>query len=248
MTDRRSMLFPITATVGCTVAMAALFLLVGDSLGLWLGGIVLVGLLLPGMAPHRKGRIHQFLDAAAVPDVVAAVWLLAMLFGVATAGQWLRCAVLLYAFAAAVFGAVMLLHALRVPPLVSVLAAVTMSLAWLAAPVWLAAWMNDAMAEMLGQFHPLLAVNGVRADLGIWLEQPRVYRHTVLGQDVAYALAQSVVPSTLMHLSVGAVAGGLAWAIRRASARWSGGSSAGLPLDLAGVEPSASDRSTAADR
>ena len=55
------------------------------------------------------------------------------------------------------------------------------------------------MAAWLAPAHPLLAMNRILLDLGIWTQQPWMYRHTTLGQDVAYALPGTIWPCVLLH-------------------------------------------------
>ena len=67
--------------------------------------------------------------------------------------------------------------------------------------VWLAwpAWASTAPASVV-QVHPLLAINGiVAADLGVWSEQPVLYRISVFGQDVPYTLPATPWACVAVH-------------------------------------------------
>lgn len=192
---------------------------VGNSLGLWLGGFAIVAILLPPMSVRRERWIHRVFDAGAVVDCVVVIWLLAVIAARASIGAWFQNAIALYAFSLAGFGIVLLLVALRAPALLASMIVTMATLAWLAAPVWMSPWMNGAIAGVLSDFHPLLAVNGQVTHLGIWLEQPIVYRHTVLGQDVPYSLPPNVWWCAGAHVAVGTVAILLACAVNRLASR-----------------------------
>lgn len=194
---------PIAALILSLIAVAALWLAAGNSLGLWLGGFGVVAILLPALSLRRETMLQRFVDAAVVTDCVVAVWLISTLVGEVKLIDCLLCTAVLYAFALLGFGIANLLRRCRLPMEFTVLFVTIGLLAWLASPVWLSQWMNDSIAGFLSQFHPLLAINARLTPLGIWLEQGVIYRHSVLGQDVPYALPESVWPTTLLQASIG---------------------------------------------
>jgi hypothetical protein len=119
--------------------------------------------------------------------------------------EFLSSAILLAAFASACLGLILLLEACRLPLSVCTLFTTLAAAAWLTSPVWMSQWMNESRAAVLSDYQPLLVVNGHVKSLGIWLEQPQIYRHVVLGQDVPYALATSIWKSALLHGAVGGI-------------------------------------------
>lgn len=238
--------FPAFAVLITTLAAALLYLAAGDTLGAWLGGFAVIALVLPGLAVRRESFWHRTLDAAAGVDVVVLGWMGVTMLGGASMGSWLTVSILLCCFAAALMGVVWLMDAGRIPVGLAVFVTSMGAVAWLASPVGLSRWMDDRIAGFLGRFHPLLAANGQLTRLGIWLEQPRVYRHAVLGQDVPYTLPATVWPSAGAHLLVGVVAILMVWAISRAWPRpggcLGGWSIPANPEEASGVESRGADR------
>lgn len=177
----------------------------GNSLGLWLGGFAVAAAVAPAAAlRHRRVR-EQILTAGASADPAVGVWLIAALLTGVSPWSWLACAVLLYAFAAAGAGMAAGLRAIRLPAGLAMAITAIALFAWLAAPVWLAGHLGDRGIDRLAAHHPLIAANGQLLDLGVWLEHGLVYRHTVMGQDVAYAIPETVWPSALLHAGIAAV-------------------------------------------
>ena len=65
---------------------------------------------------------------------------------------------------------------------------------------------GTAIAAVVTRFHPLFALNRVMIDQGAWTSGDIAYRLlTPLGQDVAYALPDTVWPCVIGHLGVTAV-------------------------------------------
>lgn len=194
---------PIASAILTLIAIAGLWMAAGNSLGLWLGGFAVVALLLPPVYLQGPTLLKRLIDAAIVTDCVVVVWLVAATMTSVTLLDWFLCTVLLYSFAIGGLGVAHTLRALRLPSELAAAGTVLFLLGWLAAPVWLSHAMNDWFADLLSQYHVLFAVNSRLTDLGIWLEHPIIYRHTVLGQDVAYALPTSIGPTVLLHTLLG---------------------------------------------
>ncbi|HRK31755.1 MAG TPA: hypothetical protein PLD59_11805 [Tepidisphaeraceae bacterium] len=201
---------PFPSAIFSLIAVGALWLAVGNSLGLWLGGFGVVALLLPPLCLHGPTLLKRLIDAAIVTDCIVVVWLLSAAGASVTLLDWFLCTAVLYAFAAAGFGMAHALRALRLPADLAAAGAILVLTGWLAAPVWLSPVMNDSLADVISSYHPLIAINSRLAELGIWLEQPIIYRHTVLGQDVAYSLPSSLWPVILLHAAVGGCAASIA--------------------------------------
>jgi hypothetical protein len=189
----------LVVTIACYIAA-------GLGLGLYLGGIAL-GMVLasPLVLAHRQ-RIEQLIAIASVVDGVGVVWLVAMFRSDVTFAQWLAAYVLLAACVLAAMGVAIALE--RLIGAVSASAVtITATLAWLAWPIWLSAWI-DAPAvvrviDWLVPIHPLLAMNGLFQNLGIWGEWPIMYQLTSLGQDVPYSFPSSVAFGAAFHFLLG---------------------------------------------
>lgn len=201
----------LALSVGC---ISLVFFAAGNSLGLWLGGLVIVALLGPFAALRRGSALEGAMSTAACVDPVVGAWLIAALLSGVPLGAWLSCAVLAYALAGASAGTAVGLRAARFPAGLCAAASVVPALLWLASPVWLGDRLSDAGIDRLARFHPLIAANGTLADLGVWLEHGVVYRHTVLGQDVAYALPATVWPAVTLHAALGVAGFSLAAALK----------------------------------
>ena len=179
-------------------ATALCFAATGNSLGGYLGPFALVAMMLPPLLASERDRLRALIIAASVVDGVGVVWLLAALASQTTLLQWLACYVVMASYAWALCG---LCRALRSGAIVTCLA-----LAWLTWPVWMSPWVTERAVAWLARAHPLLAVNHVLADLGIWTQQRLMYQFTSLGQDVPYTLPRSIWPCVLLHGIIGLTA------------------------------------------
>jgi hypothetical protein len=181
------------------VTTALCYAAAGDSLGFWLGPIALCALIVPPLVARQPDRLRVLFEAGAVVDGVAVVWLIvALVSPQATRLQWLMCCLVLLAFAWALWG---LTRVLRSAAVVT-----TIALAWLTWPVWMSPWVTASAAAWLAPAHPLLAINHVMANLGVWTQQRLMYPYTALGQDVPYAMPRSIWPCVLVHGIVGLMA------------------------------------------
>jgi hypothetical protein len=162
---------------------------------------------------HEESPLAQALAVAGVVLGVLPVWLYAAVSAYppgqpfATAGDALRCLLVLATYALALAGMAAALS--RVPRMPAALASfITMLVgtAWLTWPVWLSAWLpgKDDFVAWLGPLNPLLAVNAALKHLGLWDEQRLAYRLTALVRDVTYAPPPGVRWSVLFHASLGA--------------------------------------------
>jgi hypothetical protein len=180
------------------VAAVLCYVAAGMSLGFYLGPIALASLILPPLIAGERDRICALILAAAVIDGIGVVWFVAALGARTTLLQWLACYIVLAAYAWALCG---LTRILRSAPIVTVLA-----LAWLTWPVWLGPHVSAAAVAWLAPAHPLLAINHVLLDLGVWTQQRLMYRLTTLGQDVPYTLPRSIWPCVALHALIGLTA------------------------------------------
>lgn len=185
----------------------------GGTLGFYLGPVMAVTLILPVMVAGHARLIGATIAAGAMLDAVGLAWLLAAFGPNLTFLQWLQCYLLLAAYA---FALMALTRA------TAAWVAVVLGVAWLTWPLWTAPFLDITLARWLTPAHPLMAINRVVLDHGVWMEQPLMYRHATLGQDVPYALPRSIWPCVLVHTLIGllllAPAGWRARAGRRAAA------------------------------
>ncbi|MBC8107697.1 MAG: hypothetical protein H7Z14_13985 [Anaerolineae bacterium] len=161
----------------------ASYVAAGATLGLLIGSVAFIALITPPMALAVSQRSERGFIAIASVLGNAVVWMFS--FPIVDA---LRCGLILLAFALAL---VALTHGFRsarirrsiAPALTTILA-----LAWLSFPIWLR---SDRSADLVA-YHPIFAMNGVVKSIGIWTQQPILYRLTTLGQDVSYELPTSI--------------------------------------------------------
>ena len=182
------------------------YLAAGPTLGLYLGGLAPAMLLTPQFTVAHRAPIERVLSVASVVDGVGVVWLLALFRSDLTFGQWLGAYVLLAACALGVAGATLLL-ARWIGELFASALTTVIAVAWLTWPIWLSAWVDRSgvgrMIDALVPFHPLLAMNGLLAHLGVWGEGPLMYQLTSLGQDVPYSLPSAIAWCAGAHLLLG---------------------------------------------
>lgn len=180
------------------VGAALCYLAAGRSLGFFLGALAVACCIVPPLVAGASDRFAAVIVAGAVIDAIGIAWLVAVLRGDLTILQWLGCYIVL---AAVVFGLAGAAWALRhvVGPLASAAIVVAVAGAWLTWPIWTSPWITTEAAAWLAPAHPPLAINRVLLELGVWTQQPWMYRHTTLGQDVAFALPRTIWPCVLLH-------------------------------------------------
>ena len=179
----------------------------GHSLGFYLGPVVGASLVVPPLVAGARGRLGAVIVAGSVIDGIGVVWLVRALGADATLSQWLACYVVLAAFACALAGLTWVLRR-TIGGLAASAVTIVLALAWLLWPIWTSPWITADGAAWLSPAHPLLAANHAVLDLGVWTQQSLVYRYTALGQDVPYALPESIWPCVLLQ---GLIALGLLW-------------------------------------
>jgi hypothetical protein len=165
------------------------------------GGVLIVTIALPPLVLAVKCRPHRLLVATVGVVAVIAVWL----FLPIDWPQWWACAVLLAAYAAALTGMAALLRRVGANAVVSAAVVVVVALAWLSWPVWLSPCLagHETLVDWLVFAHPLLALNGVLIDQGIWTERPLMYGWTALNQDVTYSMPSGVWSCVVLHCALG---------------------------------------------
>ncbi|CAN5572386.1 hypothetical protein BH09PLA1_BH09PLA1_02830 [soil metagenome] len=176
----------LTATALSIAGATASYLAAGATLGLFIGGLGFAGLIAPPFALALSQRLDRLLLAIAVAIGNVVVWIFAF-----PAVDSLLGALVYLAFTLAIIAVA---HASRSAAIATVIA-----LGWLSLPIWL----RTAFAASLVGVHPMFAINGVNKSLGIWTQQPIMYRLTTLGQDVPYALPASIWPCVILHGAIG---------------------------------------------
>jgi hypothetical protein len=183
----------------------------GPTLGLYLAPLLFAGLLVPPLVLAVEIGIWRGLIPLLFTIGVSAIWLTT---GPAPWGEMAACALVLLAVTGLAAGlAIGLARPLHSPVAGGALAVVILLL-WLTWPIWLSASLESASGQRFTQplvsVQPLLAVNGIVPELGIWTQQRVMYHLTTLGQHVSYALPGSIWPCVLFHARVGAALGALA--------------------------------------
>jgi hypothetical protein len=165
----------------------------GDPLGAWIGSIALATLSIPPFASSARDRWSAFFVAGAAIDGVALALLACVFAGRMTFIQFLACYSVLAAYGLALMT---LARTIRMP------LTIVLAFAWLTWPLWLTPLISGPVAAWLTPAHPLLAINHVLLDHGVWTQQRLMYQYTRLGQDVPYTLPQTIWPCVILHLLV----------------------------------------------
>jgi hypothetical protein len=172
----------------------------------YIGGLALAMTLTPQFVVAHRAPIERTVAIASLIDGVGIVWLVAMFRSDVTFGQWLTVYIVLAACAVAAAGLTLALSRWIGALLASALTTV-IALAWLTWPIWLSAWIDQPSVvramNFLVPLHPLLALNGLLAQLGVWGESPLMYQLTSLGQDVPYSLPRSIAMCAGAHVLLG---------------------------------------------
>ena len=201
--------FTIAAIATCFVLLAA-----GNLLGLYFGGTVTAILILPPLVARHDDPFEAFIAAGSVIDGVGVVWLIAALLSPTTLAQWLAAYLVLAACGLGVFALGMLIRC-ATRSTASAAITVVVALSWLTVPIWLA----PAVAARLSVIHPLMALNRVFIEQGVWTQQRLMYQLSTLGQDVPYSLPSSIFPCVFAHGLMAVSLGWPAWWLAR-RAEW----------------------------
>ena len=198
------LLLSILSAVGCYVSA-------GPTLGVFLGGVVMVTLLTPPLVMAADGWRTRLATVALILTPFWIVWLIATFRSETYVREWAACCVVLAVYAGALAGLAMGLRLTRLPTLACSAAVTLLGLAWLTWPIWLSrTWDGAASARTIAPFvtvHPGFVMNGqLFRQFGSWTEQSIAYRLTDLYQNVPYALPKRIWPCVLLH---GAIGGGL---------------------------------------
>jgi cytochrome bd-type quinol oxidase subunit 2 len=160
----------------------------------------------PPLALSETGCLSRLSVIAALVIGPAIPWLLACNNHIVTVHQVCLCTLVLGAWIAAVSGGTLMLRELRIVPSLASTVTVVVSAVWLTWPIWLSPLITSHHRAVgwLCWAHPVLAMNFVVHNLGLWGSPmggaDYTYRYlTVLNQDVAYPRAQSIWPFMIVH-------------------------------------------------
>lgn len=168
----------------------ASYVAAGATLGLFIGSVAFAALIAPPLTLAVSRGSERAIVAIACAVGCVPVWL--VYFPVVDSS---RCGVILVAFALALIAVTCAFRSLRVPASIAPAITTIVALAWLSFPIWFRA----DRAPSLVAYHPIFAMNGVMKTLGIWTQQPVLYRLTTLGQDVPYELPTSIWACVVAH-------------------------------------------------
>jgi hypothetical protein len=179
------------------------YLAAGPSLGLFIGGVFGATLIGPSLVLWRESALERVIAGGSVVDGVGLVWLAAVFTSETTFAQWLAAYIVLAAFMLGICGIAIALRRGGFSDVAANAVTLLLALGWLMWPIWLSAWMTTSLAAWLVPAHPLLALNSLLPHLGVWGEGRVAYQLTNLGQDVAYVMPSSVLPTILVHALLG---------------------------------------------
>ena len=205
------LLFPTIALALGTVAGLSCWWAAGATCGLFFGGLAFSALLVPPLVSAEARWAQQISVALSTALGTSLAWLSATVSSRdLTAAHWLRCTLLLACFAAALAGLTALLRRAHLNPTAAAAIVVLLALLWLTWPIWLSPALagREELVGWLTPAHPILAADSALTGLGpAWTERRLMYtKLSILNQDVAYGLPETIAWSVLLHTLTGATA------------------------------------------
>ena len=206
----------ICALVLSGVLSAGCYACTGPTLGVFLGGLALAGLITPALTSGEETGPARAAAAAGVFIPIAVVWFVVPIKTDTSFGQYLASTVVLAAWIVALAGIAAGLRVLRFSPAAATALVTFLAIAYLTWPVFAATWLVGTAGQKAVQFlvptDPIFAVNSVLAStLGNWSEQAIIYRRATMNQDVLYTLPHSIWPAAALHGLLGITLGALTW-------------------------------------
>ena len=187
----------------------------GNSFGLFIGGLVVVTIIVPIVSMAEALIVNRLVATAFVLCPICAVWLLGTSRAEIYVHEWFGSVLILAGYAIGLVGLAAGLRIARCSSVVSAAVSVIVGLLWLTSPIWLSVTWNGSDSEAgvarLVMLHPGMAINAQVDKLGAWSGQSVAYHLTVLQQDVMYALPHNYWPCLLFHSILGGALLGLAW-------------------------------------
>jgi hypothetical protein len=184
----------------------------GPTLGLFLGGLIIVTLLVPPLTLAEPLSANRLIIVSAILLPLCAIWLLASFMPDpeqrTRITEWLAACAILIAYGIALAGLSAIFRLTIRFAIPSAALTVIIGLAWLTWPIWASStWSGGASEPAVARgisVHPGMAINGqLSRPLGNWTEQSLAYHLTELGQSVNFILPQSPWPCILLHGLIG---------------------------------------------
>jgi len=141
------------------------YLIAGNSLDLFIGGVFFAALLAPPLSAIAGRSLGGIL---AITLGIGGSWFMPVHAEMVTVWQWAICVTVLLSFAALLMAGVQLLMRFGLSAVTASAVTTIGALCWLSWPVWLSASLVGSRLHWSVVFHPLFAINHVVAGLGIW--------------------------------------------------------------------------------
>ena len=193
----------------------------GTTLGLFLGGLLLIVLITGPVIAAESTWLGRSLATAGIIHGLSAVWFYAVIHADLDLSLWaasyLTLAVTVIAIAAF---ATLLKSTFHLGPIGGGAIATLLSMAWLTWPIWLSPALHaphgGRIAAWLIPAHPAFALNTMLGPiLGYWAEQGIAYNLTNLGDDIGYTMPDGILWCILLHLGFASACIGIAWLCER---------------------------------
>jgi hypothetical protein len=197
------------------LSASACYVIAGPSLGLFLGGLLLVSFLVPPIAMSEVSVLNRLLGVLILVLTIIGIWLVATLRSETKLVEWAGASLTLLSYAVALAGFASGFRLVHFSPIVSAALTVILALAWLTWPIYMSrTWdgqNSEAGVARLILFHPGMAINAQVSKLGAWTGQSVAYHLTDLQQNVMYSLPHNYWPCVLFNSIVGGALLGLSW-------------------------------------
>src|SRR5688572_3398846 len=179
------------------LSAVACYVSAGTSLGVFLGGVIMVTLLVPPLVLADGGWRTRLIVLGAILLPVWATWLVATVNSQVYVREWMACCIVVTAYASALAGLTVGLRLTRLPAVGCAAITVVLGLAWLTWPIYMSrSWEGTSSTDIVSlfaRFNPALVINGqVFRAMGLWTEQSIAYRLTDLSQNVPYQLPRAL--------------------------------------------------------
>jgi hypothetical protein len=191
----------------------------GNTLGVFVGGIVGLTLIVPGAVAGEKNWWGRAWAVEGAVMGVGIIWSILAMRGVLSASEYLACVVVLAAHGIALAGLAVMLKAVKLPGACASAIVIALALGWLSWPIWMAPHQHgeehSASVGWLMRTHPVFAINQAltRPMPGIWQEQKIMYQLVSIGQHVSANMPETIWWCVGGLVVVGAAGGGLGWRI-----------------------------------
>jgi hypothetical protein len=209
---RRLLSVALAPLIFSLVGAIACFVSAGPSLGLFLGGLIIVTIVVPPLTLSETLSTNRLIVLGASVLPLCAIWLVAIIMSEPEQrpriSEWLATCAILIAYAIALAGLSAAFRLTTRSAIPSAALAVISGLTWLTWPIWASStWSGGASEAAVARkvaLHPGLAINGqLSRPLGNWTEQSLAYHLTELGQSVNFILPQSAWLCVLLHGLIG---------------------------------------------